>query len=242
MPLQDSGSAPYAPTAAVTKALDAYRDGGVAITATNLTKLGVTDSIAPRTIQTFKLLDLLDDAGNPTQALIDFKQASSETYKERLAESLRAAYAPVFAVIGPDPSLKTPDQITDAFRTYTPDSLRDRMVNLFLGLCEYVGIVDEAPARKPGPKSGRSTPKAARPKTAHKPETIVSPAPPQHRGGTYTVKLRSAGEVTVSYSADLWDLSADDRDFLFQIIDKVKSYEAQRQLPAAAPGAEGAGV
>ncbi len=157
MPVQESGAAPYAPTHAVTGPLDAYRETGLAINAANLGKLGITESILPRTLQAFKLLNLLDAEGNPTQALIDFKQASSETYRDRLAETLRAAYAPIFAVTGADPSQKTTTQLVDAFRTYTPDTLRPRMVRLFLGLCAYSGIIAEAPKTKSGPKTGRVT-------------------------------------------------------------------------------------
>ena len=80
--------------------MDAYRDTGLAINAANLSRLSVTDSIVPRTLQAFRLLDLLDEDGNATQALLDFKQAPSDTYRERLAETLRAAYAPIFEVTG----------------------------------------------------------------------------------------------------------------------------------------------
>ena len=238
MPLQDSGTAPYAPTHAVTTALDAYRRTGLAITPTNLERLSVPATITPRTMQALKLLDLLNEDGSASEALIQFKQAPTETHKEVLAQTLRAAYAPIFAITGPDLSEISTERVEDAFRHYTPDTLRPRMVNLFLGLAEYVGIIPEgrAPARKPGPKTGRSPqPRpasgVAAKKAAEKPAPPLLPDP-QNRSATSSVTLRSGGMVTLTYSADLFDLSSEDREFLFGLIDKVKAYGAQRQLPA----------
>jgi hypothetical protein len=246
MALDEAGTAPYAPLRAVTGALDAYRDNGLAITAANLGRIGVQESIQPRTLQTFRILGLLDDEGNPTQALQDFKQASSDKYRERLAETLRAAYAPIFAVTGADPSTKSYEQVTDAFRTYSPDSLRDRMVKLFLGLCEYSGIITQAPGRKPGPKAPRAARTPAGPAGGGAPKRDQGgrkehqpPPPPPSRGGTYSIELRSTGTVEVTYSADLWDLSPDDREFLFKLIDTVKGYEAKRELPPGSQNAVG---
>lgn len=233
MALQESGVAPYAPTKAVVSALDAHRDTGLVVNVQNLARLGVTDSIVSRTLQAFKLLDLLTEQGEPTQALRDFKQAPSDSYKEVLAETLRAAYAPIFAVTGPDPSTKSAEQIGDAFRTYSPDSLRDRMVSLFLGLCAYAGIISEPFGRKPGPRSGRPAPRVAPRKSTSEQPPVLDGVPRTTGGGSNTVALRSSGTVTVSYSADLWNLSPEDREFLFGLIDKVKAYEAQRQLTAA---------
>jgi hypothetical protein len=165
MALGDGGIAPYAPTHAVTKVLDAFRaslpaDGP--ITQNTLTRLGVPTTIQPRTLQALRILDLVDEEGRPTQDFVAFKHAPHDKYKGVLAEMLRRAYAPVFTIVGADPKAKTRLQITDAFLTYTPSTLRARMVSLFMGLCEYVGLLDKSSTRTPAkstqaPKPAKST-------------------------------------------------------------------------------------
>lgn len=142
--------APYAPTASVVKALDTYREtglGGGPITPPLLARLSMGEEIARRVALSLKLLGLIDDDGQATPSLLKFKQAGSSEYKPLLAEILYEVYDPVFAVIGRDPSKKSPHEIEDAFRAFRPDSLRKRMVTLFLGLCEYAEIIEASPAR-----------------------------------------------------------------------------------------------
>jgi hypothetical protein len=149
--------APYAPTDAVVRVLETYRDtglGGGPINNTVLARMGMGDEICRRVLMSLRLLDLIDDEGKATTNLLAFKQATSEKYKEVLADQLYDVYAPVFAVTGTDLNSRTTAQVEDAFRTFKPDSLRKRMVTLFLGLCQYVGIMNEPAKAKPGPKSG----------------------------------------------------------------------------------------
>ena len=106
------------------------------------------------------------------------------------------------------------------------------------GFVSSSGIIAEAPGRKPGRKTPRtrSAPEVglSKRKTSNvtSPSPMPSVSPPTSRGGTYSITLRSTGTVSVTYSTDLWDLSADDRDFRFKLIDTVKGYEARRELPA----------
>lgn len=165
MPIQKDGNAPYAPAATVTDVIERYRDHGLAtpFDADLLERAGVPPSLSARTLQALKLLDLLDADGQPSAQMQDLARASSEEYKERFAEIVRAAYADVLAFT--DPAQDPPERVEDAFRSYTPRGQRPRMVTLFLGLCQYAGIVDEIPKRRPGPKPGPK-PRASAPRAS----------------------------------------------------------------------------
>ena len=235
---EDGGPAPYAAASAVIKLLETYRDTGFTtpFTTANLGRLGFESIVAQRVLQATRLLDLTDEEGNPTKNLLDFKQAGHDTYKAVFAGILRQAYAPIFAVTGQDPSQRTRQQISDAFRRHTPDSGRRRIVNLFLGLCAYAEIIAEIPGEKPGPKV----------RTVSVPRRLVPAAkPPRHEttalpsetpavvGSTISTDLRSGGKVTLTVSVDVIDLSTDDRKYVFDLIDKIKGYGVQ---PALTPG------
>lgn len=147
MPITSNSSAPYAPPKAVTDVVEFHRKRGLPspITLDVITKVGVSESLAPRTLQAFRLLDLVDEDGNPTATFEGLRVAPESEYRDRFAEMIRAAYAEIFHYRDP----ATDDWVTirDAFRSYTPFGMQERMVNLFFGLCVYTGIIDEIPKR-----------------------------------------------------------------------------------------------
>jgi hypothetical protein len=229
--------APYAPTDAVVTVIEKYREtglGGTVITVELLNRLGMGDEVARRTVLSLKMLELLDDEARPTANLIAIKQASSEAYRGLFAQQLYDLYGTVFAILGKDPAENTASQIEDAFRTFRPDSLRKRMVTLFLGLCQYSGIIADVPKSKPGPKGGIT--RKPRPAGAGRTPPPPPPPPPTtSNGDSYTVDLRSGGVVTLGVSVKLFDLTTEDREFVLGLIDKVKEYGSQKAL---LPGAE----
>lgn len=44
---------------------------------------------------------------------------------------------------------------------------------------------------------------------------------------SYPVRLRSGGDVTLSMTIDLFDLSEEDRAFVFDLVDRVRGYAQQ---------------
>src|SRR5439155_5885572 len=90
-------------------------------------------------------------------------RSTSTEYPQVLAEILRAAYAPVFAVA--DPARDGEIAINDAFRHYEPRAQRPRMVIVFRGLCQEAGLIEGGPptarsrARR---ESSEGTPATAR--------------------------------------------------------------------------------
>lgn len=164
MPLRSGGTAPYAPPATVLGLVQAYRNRGLTtpFTAEVLTRASVPDSLIARTLQSLKLLDLTDDAGNPTPELEGLRRAGEQEYRQRLEALVKAVYAEVFQFV--DPAKDDATRIRDAFRAFEPIGQLGRMVTLFIGLCDAAGIVPEGTKKPAAPSTTRpSAPRKRKP-------------------------------------------------------------------------------
>lgn len=172
-PLQHEGAAPYTTPTAVTTVIERSRGGTLPqpIDSNVLTRIGVQESLAPRTLAGLKLLGLVDEAGEPTETLEKFRLAGSDEFKSTVADWLREIYSEVFQIVG-DPGQADYKRVEDAFRHYTPHGQRTRMVTLFIGLCDYAELLPEnSPLRsatravrkdeRPQPRPKRNAPKPA---------------------------------------------------------------------------------
>ncbi|MGH8915851.1 MAG: DUF5343 domain-containing protein [Acidimicrobiia bacterium] len=181
MPLIKGDRAPYAPPSTVLEVIDRYRNFSMA-TPVDLDVIqlaGVAESLAPRTLQALRLLDLIDDQGNPEQVFNELRETANADLPGRLAEHLRQVYQEVFAFV--DPKADPIDRVEDAFRSFHPHGQRARMVTLFMGLCERAGLADEAVAPR---APSKVAPKPVAPRSSRPPAEITQdePIPPALTG------------------------------------------------------------
>jgi hypothetical protein len=166
--------------------IDRARDRGLPTPVTKdvLLRAGVSDSLVPRTLQSLQLLELINEDGTWTQNLETLRRSPEAEVNTRLAEIIRSVYADVFQYV--DPAKDSGTQIRDAFRSYAPHGQQDRMVTLFLGMCQRAGIVTSETPAKQISREQRTTRRSPPPKSVptkkppERPNAITAPnlAPP----------------------------------------------------------------
>ncbi|HET7056195.1 MAG TPA: DUF5343 domain-containing protein [Thermomicrobiales bacterium] len=140
---------PYAPAANVLGLLDRIRRRNLpeTIDPDFMRIANIPEGSMGRVAATLRFLDLVDEAGRPTDQLRAMARADDDEYRALLGAVVREAYAADFARV--DPAEDTTARIMSAFQRYEPRSQTARMVMLFLGLARAVGIeVLEAPRER----------------------------------------------------------------------------------------------
>lgn len=239
MALKVSERAPYATAKTIITVLEKHRSIRLnKIDSTLLDRIGVTESLMPRTLSSLAILDFTDDDGNPTPEFQRLPSLTDEDFKSAVADMLRSAYAPVLEIIG-DPAQVSQKDIENAFRGFTPTGQIDRMVQLFIGLMAYVGLMPEPSRRKqaaPTPLSRPATrtpnkvtplkkpPKGAQDHPAEAPEQ----QPPPPKGGEYSQSVQLAGDagtVTLSVNVNPMKLKGAVREFFYSLVDAMDDYD-----------------
>lgn len=247
MAIEEQGRAPYASTGSILEVLKKHRQVGLSkIDATVLDQLHITESLRPRTLASLVILGFIDENGATTTEFKNLSRLSEEDYLPGLADLLQEAYAPVLRFIG-NPAEASVQSIEGAFRAFTPTGQLDRMVQLFIGLMAYVGLMPEPQRRRSssgGPSGGASRPRRSegqrsatrkgegQPAGEPRDETPVRQQPngPAVARPSYsrTVQLSDGrGSLTVDGEIDLFALKGRSRDLVFRLIDLLDEYEAE---------------
>ncbi len=146
---------PYAATGNVLSVIRRYREHGApkTIDATEITRVGVSEGNASRTLAALKFLGLVEN-DKLSDKFILLNKATTEEYPKVLGDIIRDAYSDIFAILNPAKANEV--QINDAFRGKEPEKQRARMVQLFIGLCQEAGIMGGKPTLVEGRKYGSS--------------------------------------------------------------------------------------
>jgi len=252
--LQQGEQMGYASPKTVRMLIQRHRDTGLppTLTADSILRVGVSESLAPRTVQTLKLLGMIDEEGQHTEQFRRLRQLSTAEFKPELISLLKSAYATVFEVL--EPAGASYETVQDAFRTFKPEGQRDRMVALFLGLLEYAEYSDDLPSgrsasvnrnttagapRKPRPVKDNSSSQAntARRAPVEPSQSQEEATPlPVHKGEKVEVKLGSYGTVVAYVDVQWLSVPPELVPALRQAIDGLKAlaYEDSAPLPAGA--------
>jgi hypothetical protein len=181
--------APFAAVSTVRHMLEENRNRPIErFDADALTKLGVAETVIPRTIDALVWLGLVEEDGRPTEAMLRLRRAPTDEYTDLLGQILRAKYSDVFRYWQPG---EPTDRLDDLFRAHEPMTMRPRMVRLFLGLAAYAGMIPEADALK------RALPeRAARPRRTG--GSVGTTPPPTRASAHGETKAAKAAPIEIA--------------------------------------------
>ncbi len=181
-----------------------------------------------------KFLRLLDSKNTPLPRLAELAQAGANDRKALMREILKESYG---ADLVDNLATKTPKMVDEALEYLgTTDGTHRKAVSFFVNGAKVNDLqVPSAIAKKARVKASKTR---GRRQTAANgsresgennakadPSKAPTTAPKHQEGSTKTVALRSGGTVSVSVSVNLLELSPDDRNWVFEVIDKLQEYE-----------------
>lgn len=190
--------APYSPPATVLAVIRRLRERSLPnlLSPQELTRLGISESLANRTLRALSFLDLIDEEGHRTATFERLGKASSTEYPELLGEIIKEVYSDVFTII--DPATATDIEINDAFRLYGPQAQRSRMITLFRGLCQEAQLMTGEPPqsiKRAKITTAKSTAQSNGARTTTKPEPKDTPFMPEPERVSATQTNRSGTVV-----------------------------------------------
>ena len=160
---------PYTSPKVVVDLVQRHRSRGLPnpIDPETLGRVGVSESLIPRTLQSLVALDLIEENGRITDTFEGLRLAPEAEFQGKVKEWLDAAYADVLQFA--DPATDGETAVRDAFRSYKPVGQQDRMVSLFLRLYEMAGVgTAKADEPKPRPRPRLVLAGASRPREVAK--------------------------------------------------------------------------
>ncbi len=159
----------------------------------------------------FRFLGLMDEAQCPSAELRELI-GKKESRRVLLRRILEKNYATLVAM---DLSRTSPHQLEEAMRQYgLSGATHKKALSFFLQAAQYAGLPLSVLLRAKIRGSGGG------PRQRRAPASEIATAIAAGK----TVHLKSGGSVTLATEVDLFSLSAEDRKFVFELIDRMQEY------------------
>lgn len=181
-------------------------------------------TVQSQLLLTFRYLDLLSEGGRPTEKLRGLLASEGSARKTLLREIMKSAYGVVFSS---DIDLRsaTSTQLEELFQqTGASGETVRRCMSFFLAAARSAGIPFSTylkPHRGKRPATRTSNGTADR---------VVQPNASGRTDAALAAKrlhLNSGGSLTLELSFDVFDLNQEDRQFVFDLIDRMNEYPEQ---------------
>ena len=243
---QDSWHDPYLPYATLTNFLDNKVGGGAVPPRIDRTFLeSYSGSVRPLILAALKTIGMIDNEGKVLPSLREAVRNPPQSRQAVLRSWAEQFYSRQIDLAKEN---DTAQMLWESFsdRGFNGSTLR-RAVIFYLALSEDLGL-PLSPHFK-SPKAPSSTGSASRTRGSGKNGTgrggsAPTPAPgaaatsSQTTGDTYDVTLPSGPKVTLTVKMDVMRTSVADRNFIFEVVDKLRDYAATTDT---ASGADSAG-
>jgi hypothetical protein len=163
----------------------------------------------------FRFLGLVDADGAVSPELKEL--IAAEDRRPLVARMLKRAYKEVFAT---DVSRATANQFSDALRLYNvAGSTQKKASSFFLQAAKFGGIPLSPGLESLSKPGGRGK----RRRAASASDTL----PPAGQGSSRTVRLRGGGTATLNLDVNLWSMTPEDQEFVFDLIRRINEYQAK---------------
>ena len=185
-------------------------------------------AIRSQLLGALKFLNLIDDLGHPTATLKTLVEDKANR-KPMLRKILESSYKPVVSAGLQHMTPKMFDDLMDAYGM-TGDTQK-KVSSFFLQAAKYAELPMSPLLQKRrtgGTRRRRSS------EDQGSSADIFHVEPSASQGNSRTVELRGGGKLTLILSVNMFDLTGDDRDFVFGIIDQCQKYETGKGKAAKA--------
>jgi hypothetical protein len=236
-PSEKPNAAPYVPFSTFISALDNVAANSVPNFIDRHCFTSFSGAAVAGALSSFRFFGLIDANGKPEKLLHDIAMDKGDTERKRNIKALlEKHYAGLIAL---DLSRTTPSEFDREFSSEhygVNGDTRVKAKTFFIKAAQFA----EIPISKLLLKKARGPRK---PKKAKDPGAIIGQGvaaskggeSEQHTGGSHAtkiVRLHGGGTVMLTASVDVLSLKGKDREFVFNLIDLLSSYESGEDIPA----------